>query len=190
MAVPPLDVQARVVVEQVVGDCYVALENRGTDNRNCTTQSLWRWLDRDLQNAFSHLSHFGQGKSASIQLVLTQSSLLFLKSLSVQSCVFSCASVSALAPNCQFVCVCVCACVFVTERRCVCVTKPVSDKLLCPFVCGTCLGGGDERCIPLAVLPVDIQIRTLRERYDDVHEALITGNQQSYLRQKVTDRDG
>lgn len=183
MAVPLLDVQARVVVEQVVGDCYVALENRGTDNRNCTMQSLWRWLDRDLLNAFSHLSHFGQGKSTSIRLVLTQSSLLFPKSLSVQSCVFSCASVSALLHT-------VCVCVFVSVCLCVCVTKPVSDKLLCPFVCVTCLGGGDERCVPLAVLPVDIQMRTLRERYDDVHVALITGDQQPYLRQKVTDRDG
>lgn len=53
----------------------------------------------------------------------------------------------------------------------------------------TCLSGGDESCVSLTVLPVDIQIRTLRQRYDDVNITLVTCNQQPYLRQKVTGQE-
>ncbi|TNN84644.1 hypothetical protein EYF80_005059 [Liparis tanakae] len=42
----------------------------------------------------------------------------------------------------------------------------------------------DECCVSLAVLPVDVQMRTLSQRYDDVHEALVTCNQQPCLRRK------
>lgn len=40
---------------------------------------------------------------------------------------------------------------------------------------------GDEGRVSLAVLPVDVQVRTLRQRYDDVHVALIARDQQPYL---------
>lgn len=53
-------------------------------------------------------------------------------------------------------------------------------------MCVTCLSSSDERCVPLAVLPVDIQIRTPRQRYDDIHVTLITCNQQPYLKQQGT----
>lgn len=56
-------------------------------------------------------------------------------------------------------------------------------------MCLTCLCGGDERCVSLAVLPVDVQIRTLRQSYDDVHVTLITRDQQPYLERKATGGD-
>lgn len=41
----------------------------------------------------------------------------------------------------------------------------------------TCLCGGDEGRVSLAVLPVDVQVRTLGKGYDDVHVALIARDQ-------------
>lgn len=63
------------------------------------------------------------------------------------------------------------------------------DRHLGVWGCGlTCLRRGDEGRVPLAVLPVDVQVRTLRQRYDDVHVALIARDQQSYLKgQGVTE---
>lgn len=46
------------------------------------------------------------------------------------------------------------------------------------------MSSSDESCVSLAVLPVDIQIGTLRQRYDDVYVALVACDQQPYLRQK------
>lgn len=53
----------------------------------------------------------------------------------------------------------------------------------------TCLRGSDESCVSLAVLPVDLQIQTLRQRYDNIHVTLVTCNQESCLRSKRTERE-
>lgn len=65
-----------------------------------------------------------------------------------------------------------------------------SNCLICHYVylhmCVTCLSSSDESCVSLTVLPVDIQMWTLRQRYDDVHVTLIGCNQQPYLKRQVT----
>lgn len=58
-----------------------------------------------------------------------------------------------------------------------------------PRVQATCLSGGDERRVSLAVLPVHIQMRALGQRYDDVHVTLVTRNQQPDLRWQETQED-
>lgn len=77
------------------------------------------------------------------------------------------------------------------QRVCVCVCARRHYAWL--QMCLTCLRGGDQRCVSLAVLPVDVQIRTLRQSYDDVHVTLITRDQQPYLEREATggeaDRD-
>lgn len=84
--------------------------------------------------------------------------------------------------NCVFVAVCV-----MNQRACECVSVRRHHAWL--QMCLTCLCGGDERCVSLAVLPVDVQIRTLRQSYDDVHVTLITRDQQPYLERKATGTD-
>lgn len=46
----------------------------------------------------------------------------------------------------------------------------------------TCLSSCHEGCIPLVVLPVDIDVGTLRERYDHIHPAHVTGYYQPILK--------
>lgn len=45
----------------------------------------------------------------------------------------------------------------------------------------TSLSSSYESCVSLAVLPVDIQIRTLSQRYDNIHVTLVTCNQEPCL---------
>lgn len=54
----------------------------------------------------------------------------------------------------------------------------------------TCLRRGDEGRVSLAVLPVDVQVWTLRQRYDDVHVALVARHQQPYLEGQEREEGG
>lgn len=129
MAVSPLNVQSRVVVEQVVGDGYVALQTGG--------QTAWVTAGHNTQDE----SCWMQIKSTSIQTAIVCFHIL---------------------------CPSVFVCMYVAVSMCYCA---------CLQMCVTCLSGSDESCVSLTVLPVDIQIWTLRQCDDHIHVTLITCHQ-------------
>lgn len=45
----------------------------------------------------------------------------------------------------------------------------------------TCLGSHDERRVPLIVLPVDVNVGTLRKGHYGVHKAMVAGNKKASL---------
>lgn len=97
-------------------------------------------------------------------------------------CKLACLSVgiSAALPTC---CSCVRQhCDAACQQLCVVKPMPAMELPVSAFSCVTCLCSSDEGSVSLAVLPVDVQVRTLRQSYDDVHKPLVTRNQQPYLR--------
>lgn len=69
-------------------------------------------------------------------------------------------------------------------------TKPnVTLNCQVVSVCVTCLCGGDQGGVSLAVLPVDIQVWTLRQSYHNVHKSLVTRYQKSCLSRKMDQRE-
>lgn len=77
-----------------------------------------------------------------------------------------------------------CLCKLSLVSICVHGTESAPDLDLCVCCCVTCLCSSDEGSVPLAVLPVHFQVRTLSQRYDDVHETLVTRHLQSSLRER------
>lgn len=80
----------------------------------------------------------------------------------------------------------VCVCVHAGECVGVCMGLWV---YVCVCVCPTCLGSGDEGSVPLLVLPVDIQVRTLGQRYDNINVTLVTRHHQPRLRESEREKE-
>lgn len=122
VAVSPLEVQPRVVVEQIVGDCYVALKNTGMDwlSSGHNKQSVIVILAR--MTAHSHIHTAGPYSLSTLaHKIRVQRVQIFIFFILV--CV--CSSVSALVPNCLCVYISICACMCSTVLRtnlsaCVC----------------------------------------------------------------------
>jgi len=133
---------------------------------------------------------FCTGKYLSIWLVRQHTHHLCYRMNSDSANLSVRSSVSASAPNCPCVvsvlafvtqsCYAACQCLCV----CVCVSKPTPNIKLsvCACLYVTCLCGSNESSVSLAVLPVDIQVWAMRQRYDDIHKTLVTCNQQPCLR--------
>lgn len=119
VAVSPLDVQPRVVIEQIVGDCYVTLENTGKNSSYCSSQYTVFFSISCFWNSLSHHTF--------ITDVLVQL---------VQTCVFLHSSVSASVPMCVYLSSSLHVLNSTVNQHVtvpVCVTKHVFN-ILCPCV--------------------------------------------------------
>lgn len=106
VAVSPLEVQPRVVVEQIVGDCYVALKNTGMDwlSSGHNKQSVIVILAR--MTAHSHIHTAGPYSLSTLAHKIEYRECRFLF-FYTRLCVFICVSVSAKLPVCVYFYLCV-----------------------------------------------------------------------------------
>ena len=131
VTVPPLHVQPRVVVQQVVTDHDVS----------------WTGREGGMEEGERGRGGEEEGRlRANGARVGETESVVKLGTENRSACLCRCA--------------CLCACVRVTP---------------------TCLCGSDEGGVSLVVLPVHIQVRTLRQSDDHVHVALVTRHHQPCL---------